>query len=508
LIYDSIIVTTVITAYKKLGKLYGSSMICAVLSGLSRQLGELLAYSSLLDFLKRRNLFDRHWESSVVLRFLDHLVNFPFRFCRKVYVRLEDVFVSSIAFRFVKMLLDRFNVLIGLTLALTMIIPDNRWHNIYSTVLIVLLMVGLFVRAVIYSSESLSFRKLDFTLIIFIISVFLAAVTSLFPAASFNYLVLYGASFIMVMMIVNTIATGRELETMVELLLMGVSVTALYGIWQWKVVGVPVDPSLTDIRLNQGMSGRIYSTMGNPNIYGEMLVLTLPFFWAVILNAKAYTKKAFYSLLFTLALLMLVLTSSRSAWIAFAFSVFVFLLFKNRKLIPIMIIAGILSIPLFPQSIYRRIMTLFNPNDTSALYRKAILEPAMTMLKKYWASGVGLGTEAFIEIYNKYKTYGLSTVAHTHNLYIQLWLEAGIAAILSFVWFVLRIFKKFAFNISIFKSSDKEIKHILMAAIASIAGILLMGLADHIWFYNRVLLVFWADIGIMLAGLGMLREDV
>jgi len=483
-------------------------MICAVLNTISQWVGELLSYSALLNFFKRQSLFDRYWERSTVLRLLEWLLNLPSRICRKVYLRCEEIFANSVAFRFINMLLNKFSILLGLTLALTVVIPDNRWHNIYSTVMILLLLVGFFIKTVIHGDERLSFRKLDFTLVMFTISVFLAAATSLFPGLSFTYLVIYGASIILLLLIVNSITTEKELEIMLELLLIGIAVTALYGLWQWKVVGVPVDPSLTDIRLNQGMSGRIYSTMGNPNIYGELLVLTMPFFWAVILNAKTLTKKSFYTLLFALTLLMLVLTSSRSAWVSFVFSAFVFMFFKNRKIIPFMIVAGILSIPLLPQSIYRRIMTLFNPNDTSALYRKAILEPAVRMLKEYWITGVGLGTEAFISIYKKYKTYGLSRVAHTHNFYIQLWLEAGIAAILSFIWFVLRIIKKIAFNISIFKSEDKEVKHILMAGIASIAGILVMGLADHIWFYNRIMLVFWTDIGIILTGLGLLRKEV
>jgi putative inorganic carbon (HCO3(-)) transporter len=508
LIYGSVIINAAISAYKKLDKLYSSSMICTILNVVSQRMGELLTYSKLLNFFKRQNLFARYWERSTVLRILEWLTNFPARICRKAYLRYEEIFAHSIAFRLTNMLLNRFSILLGLTLALTVAIPDSRWHNIYSTVIIFLLLVGFLIKTIIHSDESLSFKKLDFALVVFIISIFLAAVTSLFPGASFTYLVLYGASFIIVLLIVNSITTRRELEIMLELLLMGIVVTALYGLWQWKVVGVPVDPSLTDIRLNQGMSGRIYSTMGNPNIYGELLVLTMPFFWAVILNAKTFTKKVFYALLFALTLLMLILTSSRSAWVSFVFSAFVFVFFKNRKIIPFMIVAGILSIPLLPQSIYRRIMTLFNPNDTSALYRKAILEPAVRMLKEYWITGVGLGTEAFMEIYKKYKTYGLSTVAHTHNFYIQLWLEAGIVAILSFIWFILRIFKKFAFNISIFNGEDKEVKHILMAGIASIAGILVMGLADHIWFYNRIMLIFWTNIGIILTGLGLLRKKV
>ena len=230
----------------------------------------------------------------------------------------------------------------------------------------------------------------------------------------------------------------------------------------------------------------------------------MPFFWTAIINSRTLLKKALFAVLFVPVMVSLLLTGSRSAWISFAVSVLVFVFFKNKKLIPVMIILGILSIPLLPQPIYDRLMTLSNPNDSSASYRKAILETAMPMLRDYWVTGVGLGTDAFIAIYKRYMSFKLKTVAHTHNLYLQVWLEAGIVALISLIWFVLRLFKKCA--LSIFNRTDKYINNILIAGLASLAGILVMGLADHVWFYNRIMLIFWADVGVILAGLSIIAS--
>ena len=226
----------------------------------------------------------------------------------------------------------------------------------------------------------------------------MAAATSL-PKDSVNYFIQYMTAFIAVIIIVSSMKNVDNLNTVIEFAVFAVFLTSLYGIWQWKVVGIQVNPSLTDVTLNQGMTGRVYSTMGNPNVYGELLVLIMPFFGAIIFNTKSIINKIIYSLMSVPVLVILLKTGSRSAWVAFAFAVFVFVFFKNKKLLPFLIIAGILAIPLLPSSIYRRILTLFNPNDTSLKYRKQILEPAMPMLKDFWFGGVGLGNKVFNIIY-------------------------------------------------------------------------------------------------------------
>jgi hypothetical protein len=34
-----------------------------------------------------------------------------------------------------------------------------------------------------------------------------------------------------------------------------------------------------------------------------------------------------------------------------------------------------------------------------------------------------------------------------------------------------------------------------------------MGMADHIWFYNRILFMFWINIAIVLASLKLIRNQ-
>lgn len=463
-------------------------------------------YSKIWRFLKGVDYFESLWVNSIFCSTLTKIANAPIKYLRKIYIKYEKAFNHSYGFKFAIWILEKFNVVIGLSIVLTLIIPDNKWHNIYGVMITLLLFLMFFTKTIIKQDESIDIKALDFTSIIFITGISMATITSIFPRDSINYFAYYVISFITVIIIISSVNKVEDLNSIIEIIIIGVFLTALYGIWQWKVIGIEVNPSLTDISVNQGMTGRVYSTMGNPNVYGELLVLTVPFFGAIIFNAKTLIKKVFFAALLIPILVILLKTGSRSAWIAFAFSVFVFVFFKNKKLLPFMILAGLIAIPMLPQSIYKRILTIFNPNDTSVKYRKQILEPAMPMLRDYWFNGVGLGNNVFNVIYKRYKSFTLKTVAHTHNLYLQIWLEAGFAAIISFIWLMSRIIRKSV--IAIFEKKDKSINNILIATISGISGILVMGFADHVWFYNRILFMFWVVVALVFSSFKLLNENV
>jgi len=412
---------------------------------------------------------------------------------------MEGIVHESVFFKLLNVLLERLEIVIGISFALIVVIPYERWRGMYGVFIVVAIGFLFFIKTITDGNVSFSFKPLDFATVLFILSIVLAGVTSLFPKMSFEYMVLHITCFLLALVIANSIKTGQKLNSMLEIFLLGVSFTAFYGLWQLLVVGVAVNPSTTDVRLNPGLV-RIYSTMGNENVYGELLILALPFFWAVVFNSRTFFKKALFVFLFAVSFIGLLLTGSRSAWISFAASVMILLFFKNRKLIPLVIALGVLCIPVLPDPIYRRIMSIFNPNDKSVSTRGVIFETARPMLKDYWTTGVGLGTEAFQVIFKRYQNYGATIYAHTHNLYLQLWLEAGIISVISFLWMVCRIIKKSVLEV-FGNTSDNYAKNILIAGISSIAGILVMGLADHIWFFNRILLIFWMVIGIILAGL-------
>jgi putative inorganic carbon (HCO3(-)) transporter len=502
---ESVIISFIYSILLKLQDAYNRSFTHSLLEGFAAKAKGYFEHSIIWGFARRKGKIAEAWENSLVLKVLENLINLPLKLLRPVYLKFEKVFCASIVTKILKLLSNQFTFILGICLAITVIIPDQRWYNKYSVIMFLLLTILFIIKTIIQDQQQFNFKPIELPLFIFGFLVILSTVNSVLPKTSLSYLILYLVSFMLLMLIVSSASSFRELDSMIEILLLGVTFTALYGIYQWKIIGIPVNPSITDTRLSPGLS-RISSTMGNENVYGGLLVLTIPFFISSIINAKTLIRRLFFCALFLPVLLALFLTGSRSAWISFAASIFVFIFLKNRKLIPLALLVGVLSIPMLPDPIYRRIMTLFNPHDNSAKYRTLIFEHAKPMLMDYWTTGVGLGSDTFTSIFKRYLSFKLPTAAHTHNLYLQLWLEMGILGIISFLWFLFRLLKNSA--IRVFSKGQDDIKNILIAGTSALSGILVMALADHIWFYNRLMLLFWAVAGIVLACQNILNNEV
>lgn len=422
---------------------------------------------------------------------------------------LSEIFRTSFIYKFISKLFDKLHILAGLTIILTIIAPHKYWNNVYSLFFTgILVFIYLFKRLSMDPLDSRDKPKLDILTVLFIFQVFISAVSSLIPSLSIKYIFFFLNSFILMFIIFKEANTKERIQSLINLFLIGVSFTGLYGLYQ-KIKGVPVNASYVDLRINQGMFGRVFSTMENPNNFGELLILALPFFIAFIMNQKDTRKRLFYCAISVPVVISLVFTGTRSAWISFAIGVLVFICLKNIRLLPIFIllgIAGFIALPFVSPAVYRRILTIFNPNDASTSYRKLILNTVWPMIGDYGLFGVGLGTDVFKKICSTYFQFTKNNVVHSHNLYIQIWIEMGILSLAFFLGTIYRTLKGLYFIID--KSVNTELKNLAIASIASLLSILVMAFADYVWFYPRILLIFWAIMGLTFAIISVGKREI
>ncbi len=500
--YNSVILNFLYIIVKKIRDLYYNSFTARVMDRVGRFFKKLFTNSAIWNFVKKDDYFSKNWTDSIFYKAINIVVNgfviLGSRLCR----RFENLLAASLLLKLVKYITGKFHIIMGLALLGMVIIRDESWHNSYSSIIIVAL-TALYFIGLCLRNERFRVGSIDFVLAIFMVLVILAEVFSISPSQSLESFIFYATCFLIVILIISSVKTPSDLNLLIVLMLVGVTITGLISIWQYMSGSIKVNPSQTDINFSYGLK-RIPSTFGNPNVYAIFLIIMLPFFYSAVLNAKTLMRKLLLIAMAVPPLVALVLTGTRSAWLAVIISLFIVVFFKNRKLIPVFLLLGLMSIPLLPASITNRIMTLTNiSNDTSTQYRLKIYESVMHVIKDFWFSGLGLGSDVFQKAYNRYyKFTGQGVIAHAHNLYLQIWLEMGIMGLLSFVWFTLRMIKKSIK--AIFSDADKAVKNILIAGLAGIIGVLFMALAEYIWFYPRVMFIFWAVVGIMLAALGML----
>lgn len=503
LAWDSAILGFFYHLYSTLKLYYSHSCIAGMLRAFSRGFKRLMDGSAIAGFIRREGFFSRTLKHSFIYNLLEKALNFPAGVLRKVYENRKDVFEKSYAFRLLNILAENFHILLSLALVILVSVPDAKWSNAYATIMVFAFFLLFFYKAST-QKDDFNIRSMDFYLIVFMLVVVLAQIFSIFPGLSFRFMVFYINCFLFLLLIVSSIRSSQQLTRFIEILLFGITLTGLYGVWQ-AIVGVPVNPSEVDVNLNEGMPGRIFSTIGNSNSFAEVLVMFLPFYLAVILNSKSILKKLVFLALAGPVFLSLLLTYSRSSWIGFAVAALVFVFFWKRKLVPLIIAGGLLCIPVLPKSIYRRILTIFNPNDTSTNYRLLIYQTIWPVIKDYWITGTGLGTDVFKKIVQNYALYTTSTPPHSHNVFVQLWIETGIVGILSYLAFLVGLVKRSIINIC--GKADQCTKNYIIAGISGLIGVCVVSLAEYVWFFHRVMILFWVVTALIMASINIAANE-
>ena len=283
---------------------------------------------------------------------------------------------------------------------------------------------------------------------------------------------------------------------MVSLAVVGLSVAALYGCYQ-GYIGVDIVPSQQDMAVNAGMPGRAYSFFDNPNNFAEQLAMLLPLDLALFLNCR-WRGKLLSLLSLGLGVAAIGFTYGRASWIGLSFAVVVFLALLNWRWVPVLLVAGLAAIPFLPETIYNRILTIGNTNDSSIRYRFEIYETTRNLMEDYWARGVGLGTDVMKKVFETYPTNFDGTYpVHTHNNYLQMWGETGILGLFSYLALLLWQLKT---GVKSFCSAlDPRVKRLLAASIGGFCGILVIGLAEYTWYYPRNMFTYWFLFGVISA---------
>lgn len=500
---NSVIISFAYNFILRIIESYKNSYTCKLIENLSCKLKVMFKESSIIKYIKSNENISRYFEQSMFLRIIQGVVDWCIGLLRKGNPFFKEAFQSSVfcklienslAGKLIGRLMERFVIVICFFIFIQSIVPFKHWHNQYGAALIILMAFLYVIKAVGDIRYGLDIKRLDFALILFFAAVVISTFSSLTPGSSIKFLVFNGMSFLLMLIIVNVIKAKEELGTIIYWIMASVAATCLLGFWQY-INGIPVDPLLIDVRF--GASGRLFSSMGNPNNYAEYLILTMPFLGAAYFNSRNNYERIAAVAVAAMSLSCLVMTLSRGSWIGLMVAVFVFVFFKNVRLIPLFLILGLAAIPFLPASITDRLSTI--GRDSSSLYRIPIWKGSWRIVQDHWLGGIGIGPEPFRMLFNQYTETKLP--AHSHMLPLQVWIELGLLGITSLVWLVVRLVRK---SIAcVFSDKNEYLNNIIIAGISSLAGIFTYGLVEYVWFYERIMITFWIVIAVLIAALNL-----
>lgn len=305
-----------------------------------------------------------------------------------------------------------------------------------------------------------------------------------------------------VFVVQNAVSTRRQLILTVNILVLAATAVSLYGIYQYIFrVGYQ-----SQAWVDSGMFGaafRVASTLQNPNMLGQYLVLMIPLGGACLLTAKGAKQRLLWLACCAVMCVCMLLTFSRGAWLALLCAGLLFFALLQPRLLLLAPLAVAALFILLPDAVVARFVSIGDRSDTSTNYRVFIWLGTLDMLRDYGLSGVGPGTEAFNVIYPAYD-YGAIITPHSHNLFLQIACDAGVCALALFLITAFCFLKDVA--CALCREADRRLRILLIAFLSGAAGFFVQGMTDYSFYNYRVLLLFWIFLGLGAAAARLSRE--
>ena len=280
---------------------------------------------------------------------------------------------------------------------------------------------------------------------------------------------------------------------------------AVIGIGQ-AVLGLESTIEWVDLGDFDDLTLRVYSTLDNPNVLSEYLLLAAPMAAACVVGARNANERVAALAAVASMLLCLILTWSRGGWLGIAVGTMVFLVVLDRRFV-VLGVAGILALlPLLPHDILLRVTSIGSMSDSSTAYRVYIWLATVEMLKSYWLFGIGTGITAFQSIYPRY-SFNAVSAPHAHSLYLQVLCECGICGLVTLLGAAVSAVRGLCGAIGR-SGTGASRRAYPAAALAALAAFAVQSATDYSFYNYRVTLMFWVVVGLAAAmGLCWGREE-
>lgn len=192
--------------------------------------------------------------------------------------------------------------------------------------------------------------------------------------------------------------------------------------------------------------GRIYSTVGNPSLLANYLVIILPFSVGLYLAGSSAIEKAFFGFGSLVIFAALITTFARGGWIAAVLALLTLILLASKSYRWQIIVFGLLMMMVFGlffalrtgssvTTLSSRLSSVVNISEGSTAQRFEIWKAAINVVAD--RPLFGSGPDTFVLTYPRYETVKMAgdddLADNAHNWPLQLAATLGVPAALSFL---------------------------------------------------------------------------
>ncbi|OIO75809.1 MAG: hypothetical protein AUJ85_02080 [Elusimicrobia bacterium CG1_02_37_114] len=302
--------------------------------------------------------------------------------------------------------------------------------------------------------KSLKFYRDNFVIVLPVLLVLLSNIVSHFFCSPLKYasgmeLIRKMVYFSITLLVIKEINTQEKFERFIRWLFFAALIVTFYGLIQALdgkfFRSAPLGQGLDPFIWRLAFGNRIFSTFGNPNFYGDFLVVIAPIILAMFLR----TKKVYLLILYFLTAVNVYLTYSKGAYIGFVAGFIVFWIF------------AVLFLPYFKKGDAKKIVTavviamfivcavvvgyMSKKRTDSIKFRIYTWVSCWEMINTRPILGTGVGT--FYVTYPSWRRPQIFCIEGRHNTesdhpeneYLEVWYDEGTIGFGIFLWLVFMV---------------------------------------------------------------------
>ncbi|MHB1418800.1 MAG: O-antigen ligase family protein [Bacillota bacterium] len=291
------------------------------------------------------------------------------------------------------------------------------------------------------------------------------------------------------------------LRKLVALMLTVAAILAVYGLMQ-KILGVQTPREWLDMA-ESGISTRIFGTMNNPNTFGGFLLIFLPLALSLALSKEVSWSWRLPCLAATVVMAgAIMFTYSRGALLGMIVALLVLGMTKNRRLLLLMLVGGILVLVKMPGLVDRLAFGFsgYYLEKSATAGRLWVWVKGFEAVKMFPFLGVGPGRfgGAVANMFGSpaYLLVGLPFWAGIwlDNQYIQVWAELGTVGLLAFLWLMITMFKTMR-QVAV-NHPDGFWRAFAAGTLASMVGLSVQALFAGVWEMHQTAVFLWLFVAI------------
>ena len=283
-------------------------------------------------------------------------------------------------------------------------------------------------------------------------------------------------------------------------------VASAYGVQQ-SFLGAPELATWTDPTSEIAGTTRVYSFLGNPNLFAGYLMPALPLGAIAAIYWQSWGMKAIGAITAILGAFCITQSQSRGGLMGLAaesFVIVLLLVYWWGKRLPKWTLptvfggtAGAIALgTILVPTLRKRVGSIFGTEDSSNAFRVNVWMSVLNMIKAKPILGIGPGNKAFNLVYPQYQRSGYSALG-TYSVPLEITVETGIVGVICYGWLIFTIFRQGWIALNRLRS-DRDANGLwIIGAIATLAGMIVHGLVDTVWYRPQVQLLWWLAIAII-----------